>query len=68
MNKLPERINVMRVVSYGVDGIVDDLVNYMEKDLNEITIEDCLDWIEDWVAEDFGTNDVIYQDENGNDL
>jgi len=67
--KLPERINVMRVVSYDVQQLVDDIYNFREMDTDEITIEDCLDWIQDWVREDFGTLDgLIYQDENGEEL
>jgi len=69
MNNLPERINVMRVVTYGVQQLVDDIHNWREIDPNEITIEDCLEFIQDWVREDFGTLDgLIYQDENGEEL
>jgi len=67
---LPERINVMRVMSYDVQQIIDDIIaaNFVQPD--EITIEDCLDWIEDWVADDFHyeTSNLIYQDENGEEL
>lgn len=66
---LPERINVMKVISYDVQQICEDIHAAHEKPFDEITIEDCLDWIEDWVGEDFGYgNDLIYQDENGEEL
>ena len=66
---LPQRINVMKVVSYDVQQLVDDIYNWREIDPNEITIEDCLEFIQDWVCEEFGTLDgLIYQDENGEEL
>jgi hypothetical protein len=69
-NSLPERINVMRVITYDVSGICEQIHNTLEKSLDEITIEDCMNWIEDWVNEDFNgyTDELIYQDENGDDL
>jgi len=69
MNKLPTRINVMRVVSYSVPDIIED-IKENEPDA-EITTESILDYIQDWVADDFGvgfTKTLIYQDENGEDL
>lgn len=66
---LPERINVMKVISYDVQQICEDIHAAHEKPFDEITIEDCLDYIEDWVIDDFGdAYGVIYQDENGNEL
>lgn len=67
---LPERINVMKVISYDVQQICEDIHHSLEKPLDEITLDDCIDWIEDWVEEDFGVNagSLIYQDENGNEL
>jgi oligoribonuclease (3'-5' exoribonuclease) len=68
MNKLPTRINVMRVVSYDVSGIIED-IKENEPDA-EITTESILDYIQDWVEADFGgvTKGLIYQDENGEEL
>lgn len=67
-NELPERINVMRVISYEVDKIVNDLKD-MEHE-GEITLEDILEVINDYVIEDFGTSykNLIFQDENGEEL
>ena len=59
----------MKVISYDVQQICEQIHEGLEKPFDEITIEDCLDWIEDWVGEDFGYgNDLIYQDEDGNEL
>lgn len=73
--KLPERINVMRVVSYDVPAIVQDIKNCeltnhgLELTDDEVPLAEVLLWIEDWVSEDFGTLDgLIYQDENGEEL
>jgi len=70
MTNLPERINVMRVVTYDVSNICKQIHETLEKSLDEITIEDCMNWIEDWVNEDFDgyTDELIYQDENGEEL
>ena len=71
---LPERINAMRVSSYDVEYICKDirecyLINHGEEMKDEISIEEVLLWLEDWVEEDLGTlNGVIYQDENGEEL
>jgi hypothetical protein len=66
---LPERINVIRTVTYDVPGIVDSLKEMGEE---EIDMDRILEYIEDWVAEDLtaplSRHDVIYQDENGEEL
>lgn len=64
MSNLPERINVIKAITYNVQGIVKDLKEMGHE--GDITVENVLDYIEDWVEEDFGnSNDLIYQDENG---
>ena len=72
MNKLPERINVMKVVSYDVTAILEDMgepESPNDKPTDELTVDDLLDWIAPWVSEDFGTTrHLIYQDEDGNEL
>ena len=77
---LPERINVMQVISYDVNRILDDFSEHLATcqnrsahnctNVDEMTIEDVLDYISSWVEEDFGVNagSLIYQDENGNQL
>jgi hypothetical protein len=66
---LPEHINVIRTVSYHVPDIVDSLKEMGEE---EIDMDRILEYIEDWVAEDLtaplSRHDVIYQDENGEEL
>ena len=68
MTKLPERINAMKVVSYDVQEIVDYISNGLEKPIEDITLEDVLDWIEDDVDIDVAGSNVIFQDENGEEL
>lgn len=71
MDKLPERINAMKVISYDVQQIVEALMAEQEVEAEEVTLEMVMDRIESWVEEDF-INDVsdstIYQDENGEEL
>ena len=72
MNKLPERINVMKVVSYDVTAILEDMgepESPNDKPTDELTVDDLLEWVMPWVVEDFGTaRNLIWQDENGEDL
>jgi hypothetical protein len=69
MNDLPERINVIRTVTYDVPGIVDSLKEMGEE---EIDMDRIIDYIEDWVEEDLtaplSRHDVVYQDENGEEV
>ena len=63
---LPSRINVIKVITYDVESIRRDAHNAgMPLD----TVDDVLEFIEEWVEEDFGSlSGLIFQDENGNEL
>jgi len=64
---MPKRINVMKVVTYDVEAIRREMHNDMGIDLD--TVDDVLEFIEDWVAEDFGgLSGLVFQDENGEEL
>ena len=64
---MPKRINVMKVVTYDVEAIRRDMHNDMGIDLD--TVDDVLEFIEEWVAEDFGgLSGLVFQDENGEEL
>ena len=68
---LPEKINVMRVVTYDVDKVIDSLIE--ENDgvpADAFDLQAVLDRLMNWVEEDFDgeTSDLIYQDEDGNNL
>lgn len=62
---LPERINVMKVISYDVPEIVGSLKESGEEDIN---LENVLQYLESWIIEDFGDLNVVIQDENGEEL
>jgi hypothetical protein len=72
---LPERINVMRVISYDVQQIVNELIEAGQAD-GTITLADVTEYISDAVAEDFScgyghianTRDLIWQDQNGEEV
>jgi len=76
LSKLPERINVMKVMTYDVEKVVQDIVHSRSvgedgaaPDSEEITLDDVMEWIMDWVEEDFGAIDgLIFQDENGQEI
>jgi hypothetical protein len=73
MSELPERINVMKVVTYDVERITAEL---QEQGRTNVSLPDIMEYIEGWVNEDFGCGfghennlgDLIFQDENGEDL
>lgn len=64
---LPERINVMAVMTYTVENVVETL-KYAGMEDSDIDIQAILDYIEEDSADYFGTNNLIFQDENGVDL
>jgi hypothetical protein len=68
--QLPEKINVIRSITYDVPSIVDSLKELMgEEDIN---IDSVMEYIEDWVSEDMSAplsrHDLTYLDENGQEL
>lgn len=84
MSDLPERINVMRVVTYDVATIVEQIQADRDSEViydkdgarplsadEPITIEEVLERLEGYLADDFlgiNPNDLIIQDENGDEL
>ena len=67
--KLPERINAIKCISYDVESIVDAMMSmdYRESE-QQITLEDILEWIGDDVEADINFSNVLYQNENGEEL
>ena len=64
---LPERITAMAVMTYTVEHVVEALKHTGMED-SDIDIEAILDYIEADSADYFGTNNLIFQDENGGEL
>lgn len=70
MGTMPERINVMKVISYDVQDIVERLTENDET-LREVELDEVVEQIRAWAEEDFPgerINDLIIQDENGEEL
>ncbi len=81
---LPQRINVMKVVSYDVAGIVQQLQDERDSEIiydkngsrrlsadEPFTIEQIIDRVESYVEDDFAgmrLSELVFQDEDGNDL
>jgi hypothetical protein len=71
--ELPTRVNVMRVLTYDVAQIVQDLRDD-NRDIAgemEITQDDVMERIEQLAEADFAyydVSDLIYQDQDGNEL
>ena len=81
---LPERVNVMKVVTYDVAGIVQKLQDERDSEIiydkdgshrlsadEPFTIEQIIDRVESYVEDDFAgmrLSELIFQDENGNEL
>lgn len=71
---LPQRINVMKVVTYDVAGIVQQLQDERDSQNSPdepFTIEQIIDRVESYVEDDFAgmrLSELIFQDEDGNDL
>jgi hypothetical protein len=66
---LPERIHVSRTFTYDVSVVVEELKQNGEKNINEDTI---IEYVKNLVGEDMtlpvSRHDLVWQDENGNDL
>ena len=69
MTDLPERINVSRTITYDVSRVVEDL---KEMEVEPIDIDTIIHYISEWVEEDMraplSRHDIVYQDENGQEL
>ena len=66
MTQLPERINVMKVITYDVPSVVESL---KDMEVDNIDLDAILYYIEEWAHEDFGgVSGLIFQDEDGNEL
>ena len=69
METMPEKINVIRSITYDVPSIVDSLKEMGEEDIG---IDSVMEYIEDWVAEDMtaplSRHVLTYLDENGQEL
>ena len=67
MNTLPQRINVIKTVTYEVGPLRREASNDLGIELD--TVDDILEYIEEWVAEDFGgLSGLVFQDQDGNEL
>ena len=69
---LPERINVIRTVTYEVLPIVEDIRTMLDDPHHTPDLEEIIDYIHEWVYEDMASpvsrHDLVYQDENGEEL
>jgi hypothetical protein len=69
MSDLPERINVIRTVTYDIPAIVESLE---EMGMEDIDLDVVMEFIQEWVYEDMSSppsrHDIVYQDENGEEL
>lgn len=68
--KLPERINVMKVMTYDVQQIVNDLIESGQED-GTVTLDDVMEYVEVIARDDFSFDpmgDLIFQTDDGEDL
>jgi len=72
MEELPKYINAMKVISYDVEQMVEDVCKAYSISQKEVTRDMIMEYLEELVKEDFAyrdyTGDVIFQDENGEEL
>ena len=73
--EMPQRINVMKVITYDVSEVIETIKDARNND-DEITIDDVMEYVQNMVKDDFSCGwgheanlrELIFQDENGNDL
>jgi hypothetical protein len=70
MERMPERINVLKVISYDTEGLLATLADIYGPDY-EITYADVFELASEYAWEDFQSvrpRELIFQDENGTEL
>jgi hypothetical protein len=75
-DKFPERVNVMKIVSYTVADIVTQIRESKENPKAKVTMDEVMDIVCDQAQTDFACqwghevaiNELIMQDENGEDI
>ena len=69
METMPERINVIRTISYDVQSVISDLE---EMEVEPIDLETVMNYITEWVDEvmrsPLSRHELTYLDENGQEL
>ena len=69
METLPEKINVIRSITYDVPAVIKDL---KEMNVSPIDLDTIFHYINEWVEEDMrapiSRHDITYLDENGQEL
>ena len=69
METMPERINVIRSITYDVPAVIKDLE---EMNVSPIDLDTIFHYIHEWVEEDMrapiSRHDITYLDENGVEL
>ena len=72
METLPERINVIKTITYSTKTTVEEIRTILDDPHHNPDIEEVLEYIQDWVAEDMSAplsrHDLVYQDEYGQEL
>ena len=72
MEILPEKINVIRSITYSTESIVKEIRTVLDDPHHNPDIGEVLEYIEDWVAEDMSAplsrHDLTYLDEYGQEL
>lgn len=64
------RVTAMRVVSYDVEQVRLGIAELNEISIEEVSEQEAMELIYGWASEDLGTtsNDIIFQDEDGNEV
>ena len=69
METMPEKINVIRSITYDVPAVIKDLE---EMNVSPIDLDTIFHYIHEWVEEDMrapiSRHDITYLDENGQEL
>lgn len=56
MKTLPKELHLSRTISYDTQNIIENILDMdMDRDPDSITLDEIVDFIKDWVYEDFGT-------------
>jgi hypothetical protein len=70
MSDLPKSINVIKVISYDVQQIVEDIMAQDDIEASAVDMKKIMEYVDTLVEEDFDTSKdyLLYQDENGEEI
>jgi len=69
--RLPKVVKATRTVNYKVDNdLITSIAESQDIELDEVTLEQILEWVSDWAVEDLASANVeiVFRDEDNDEI